>query len=63
MNNQNKGEFYADLDEGTGLYCVFHTNYKEIGREEGYAFSSWGSMKDAEKDAERRNQQVIHVIN
>jgi hemolysin-activating ACP:hemolysin acyltransferase len=45
-----KGEFFADLNEETGLYCVFHTDVKP-----GHAFSSWSSMQDAEKDAKNRN--------
>jgi hypothetical protein len=48
-----KGEFYADLDEDTDLYCVFHTETTK-------AYSSWSSMEQAKEDADRRNHPT-HV--
>jgi hypothetical protein len=49
---KTKGEYFADYDEESGLYCVFHTDKKT-----GFAYSSWGSMEDASKDAECRNKK------
>jgi len=46
------GEYFADYDEETELYCVFHTDFKT-----GHAFSSWGGMEEAERDAEQRNNK------
>jgi len=43
------GEFYADYDDDSGLWCVFHT-------ENGHAYSSWSSREEAEEDAGRRNR-------
>jgi len=47
-----KGEYFADYDEETESYCVFHTDYKT-----GHAFSSCFSMAQAERDAEERNNK------
>ena len=44
------GEYFADLDEETAMYCVFN--------QKGKAVSSWASMEQAEKDAETRNMRV-----
>jgi hypothetical protein len=46
----SKGEYFADYDESTEMYCVFHTTFKT-----GFAFSSWASIEQAEQDAENRN--------
>lgn len=45
----SKGEYYAELDEETGLYCVFNTE------RDGHAFSSWADVGAAEGDASVRN--------
>jgi hypothetical protein len=42
------GEFYADLDEETGLYCVFHT-------ESGRAVESYASKGEADERARLLN--------
>jgi len=47
-----KDKYFADYDEETESYCVFHTDYKT-----GHAFSSWASMAQAERDAEQRNNK------
>jgi len=47
-----KGEYFADYDEETESYCVFHTDFKT-----GHAFSSYTSPEQAEKDAEERNNK------
>jgi len=47
-----KGEYFADYDEETESYCVFHTDFRQ-----GIAFSSWASMAQAERDAEERNNK------
>ena len=52
MSEKQIGEYFADYDEETESYCVFHTDYKT-----GHAFSSWTSMAQAEKDAEERNNK------
>ena len=39
-----KGEFYVDLDEETGLYCVF-------GSETGHAYASFSDLTEAKKFA------------
>jgi hypothetical protein len=45
----NRGEFYADLDDATGLYCVFHT-------ETSRAYSSWATMRQAQESADTLNE-------
>jgi hypothetical protein len=45
--------FYADLDEGTGLYCVFHS-------ETGKAHTSFANMAEAEKRAKEMNEAQKH---
>jgi len=44
------GEYYADYDKHTGLYCVFHT-------ESGKAHASYASMVEAELEARRMNEE------
>lgn len=44
------GKFFADYDEDTDSWCVFHTDYKT-----GFAFSSWATREQAEQDAKERN--------
>jgi len=48
-------EFYAEWDEETGTYCVFDT-------EDGKAWSNWASLRQAEKDAEEREQRLKEVF-
>lgn len=45
-----QGEYYADFDEESGLWCVFHTDLNS-----GHAYSSWASQIQAEEDAAKRN--------
>jgi hypothetical protein len=49
MAKQEIGEYYADLDEDTGLYCVFHTETTK-------AYASFAGMKEAEQEAETMNK-------
>lgn len=51
-NKPQLGEYFADYDEESALYCVFHTDKKT-----GFAYSSWACMEDAKKDAIRRNDE------
>lgn len=44
------GEYYVDYDEKTGLWCVFHTDYKS-----GHAFACYSSEEDAMKQASMLN--------
>lgn len=44
-------EYYADFDEGTGLYCVF-------GDETGHAYASYASPEEAEREAKRMNEEA-----
>jgi len=44
------GEYFADFDAPTGLWCVFHTDINT-----GHAYSSWADENAAKHDAERRN--------
>ncbi len=48
-----QGEYFADYDSVTGLWCVFHTDHKT-----GFAFSSWVSREQAEKEANKKNEEV-----
>jgi hypothetical protein len=43
-----KGEYYADWDECTFMWCVFHS-------ESGKAHASYATEKEAKEDASRRN--------
>ena len=43
------GEFYADYDEPSGLWCVFHTDVDD------YAFSSFADEGSADDDARHKN--------
>lgn len=53
-----KGEYYAEYDEESGLFCVFNTD--DVGKKEsGFAFSSWATMEQAEKDAIERNSLTM----
>jgi len=45
------GEYYADLDADTGLYCVFHT-------ETSKAYTSWATMEQAQENATEKNSQT-----
>jgi len=44
------GEYFVDYDEESGSYCIFHTDYKT-----GFAFASYASEQEAEKNAKERN--------
>lgn len=50
-NKKVIGEYYADYDEDSKMWCVFHTDKKA-----GYAYSSWASRYNAEQDARERNE-------
>jgi len=45
-----KGEYFADYDEESGSWCIFHTDYKT-----GFAFASYASKEEAEEKTEKRN--------
>jgi len=47
-----KGEYFADYDQETGLFCVFHTDFKT-----GHSFSSYTTLAEAGRDAEERNNK------
>ena len=47
-----KGEYFTDYDDNTGLWCVFHTDFRT-----GHAFSNWSDKRQAEQDAEKRNNR------
>lgn len=47
-----KGEYYADLDEETNMWCVFHT-------ESSHAFASYVTRVEAERDATERNGSLL----
>lgn len=44
------GEYYADYDEDSAMWCVFHTDKKS-----GFAYASYASEELATDDANRRN--------
>lgn len=44
-------EFYSELDEESELYCVF-------GSDSGFAYASYASEEEAERDANTRNERV-----
>lgn len=46
-----KGEFYAELDKESGLYCVFHT-------ESAKAFASYADEDEAKDKARKMNSLV-----
>jgi len=46
------GKYFVDYDEESGSYCIFHTDYKI-----GFAFASYASEQEAEKNAKERNEQ------
>lgn len=43
-------EFYAELDEETGDFCVFGDN-------SGFAYRSCASLPEAEKEADEMNER------
>jgi|GEM_PF-5505995 len=45
------GEYFAEYDEDSASYCVFHTDFKS-----GFAFSSFSSEQEAERNAKERNE-------
>ena len=47
-----KGEYFVDYDKDSASYCIFHTDYKT-----GFAFASYASEQEAEKNAKERNEQ------
>jgi hypothetical protein len=44
------GEYYAEYDDTSALYCVFHTDINS-----GHAYSSWATMEEAEQAAKDAN--------
>ncbi len=46
---KGQGEYYADLDLKTNLWCVFHT-------ESVRAFASYASEGEAKEEADKRNR-------
>ena len=44
-----KGEYYADLDLKTNLWCVFHT-------ETARAYASFADEGQAKEEADKRNR-------
>jgi hypothetical protein len=49
-NKSINGEYYADYDEDTKMWCVFHTD-----KGEGKAFASFATKKEADAYAKRKN--------
>jgi len=47
-----KGYYFAEYDEESGAYCVFHTDIKS-----GFAYASYSTMMEAERDADSRNNR------
>lgn len=45
----SSGEYYADYDPETGLWCVFHT-------ETNRAYASFSSEAEAKEEADKRNR-------
>lgn len=45
------GEYFADYDDGSGMWCVFHTDTNS-----GFAYASFFSEELAQLDADRRNK-------
>lgn len=45
------GEFYAEYDEESASWCVFHTGGE-------HAYSSWSGQEEAEEDARRLNEPM-----
>ena len=43
--------FYAELDEDSGLYCVFGDN-------SGFAYSTYSSIEEAKEAAAKKNQEL-----
>lgn len=44
------GEFFVEYDENSGYWCIFHTD-----RKAGYAFKSFLTEQQAEKETEELN--------
>jgi len=42
MNKNTVGEYYAEYDEESGLYCIFHTD-----NDEGHAYPTTKLLKSA----------------
>lgn len=56
MKKKPIGEYYADYDEETGLWCVFNTD--DVGdKKAGFAFASCSGKSQAEENAKQRNEQ------
>ena len=47
-----KGYYFAEYDENSLAYCVFHTDLNS-----GRAYSSFPSMQEATRDAQKRNYE------
>lgn len=48
------GEYFADYDEDSASWCIFHTDYKT-----GFAFKSFASQQEAESRAEEMNKAEL----
>ncbi len=53
-NVAQDGEYYADYDEESGCYCVFHTD-----RHDGQALNSYSKVQGAVGKAEQLNNITI----
>jgi hypothetical protein len=51
LDREFEDPFYAELDEDTNLYCVF-------GVQSGFAYASYADMTEAEREANRRNDEL-----
>lgn len=47
-SKKHVGEYYADLDKASGLYCVFHTETTK-------AYASYSSAEEAQEAADKWN--------
>ena len=52
LNGVTRGEYFADFDEGTGMWCVFHTHL-----DTGHAYRSYLDRKEAERKAADMNNR------
>ena len=46
-----EGEYYAEYDEDSGMWCVFHTDLRS-----GFAYASFSCQDEAEAEADRRQK-------
>lgn len=50
-DEETTGEYFADYDHETELWCVFHTDIKQ-----GHAYANYSTQEQAEAEAEKRNK-------